>query len=239
MNGAVQGIGFAIGPTLALTARHVIQRALDASGRQSSNYSIALIVPEGIEYSVRVLKSSRRLDIALLTVTPTLTTWLETAEALEGRKWQVDSRPRDGDPMLSGWITSCARPLATEDGGEAVLLQLHVQQLLGDYSGYSGSPVRLPNEVGGSDAIGVLIEQARWRKKEAYERLPPVANVLYAVPVTAALTLFGVGPVTSLDRELEAFRERMRKIKNIESEADSDVVREARKEVLFRYVFGE
>jgi hypothetical protein len=239
VDGVVRGIGFAIGPTLALTARHVVQSALDESDGQLPGHFISLLTAEGGSYNATVGECNRRLDVASLHLETAVGTWLNPAAPTEGGLWRVDSRPKDNDPMLSGSITACDRPLLTEGGEEALLLQLDVQQSLGDYSGYSGSPVRLGSSVSHGDLVGILIEQARWRYKELTQRLAPVANVLYAVPIDAVLVLLDIKTSTPPDLDLETLRTRMEKLKTIESEVDQELVREVRKEVILRYVFGE
>jgi Trypsin-like peptidase domain len=239
VDGVVRGIGFAIGPTLALTARHVIKDTLDDLDRQLPERNIDFITSDGNKYCATVGPCNRRLDVASLNLGMEVANWLGPTEPAEGESWRVDSRPRDDDPMLSGSITSCARPLVTEDGEEALLLQLHVQQSLGDYSGYSGSPVRFGSKTDDHNLVGILIEQARWRRKEPTQQLAPVANVLYAVPIDAALVLLGIKAQTVPDLGLEVFRKRMEKLKAIESEVDQELIREARKEVIDRYVYGE
>jgi hypothetical protein len=239
VDGVVRGIGFAIGPTLALTARHVIKDALDDLDGQLPTRNVDFITSDSNKYCATVGRCDRRLDVASLNLGMAVATWLGPAEPVEGGSWRVDSRPRDDDPMLSGSITSCARPLVTEDGEEALLLQLHVQQSLGDYSGYSGSPVHFGSKTSDNSLVGILIEQARWRRKEPTQQLAPVANVLYAVPIDAALVLLGIKAQTVLDLDLEVFRKRMEKIKAIESEVDPELVQEFKKEVIARYVYGE
>ena len=91
----------------------------------------------------------------------------------------------------------------------------------------------------GGGIVGVLIEQARWRSKEPGQRLPPVANVLYAAPIRSVLLALGIVGPPDADVRLEALRKQMGKIKVIEGEIDPERAREVRKEAVFRYVFGE
>ena len=144
--------------------------------------------------------------------------------------------------MLTGQITTFARPLVTETGEEAVLMQLHVQQSLGDYQGYSGSPVTYLSPNGESRGyIGILIEQGRWRTNVPGIRLPPVSNVLYAVPVHSVLEVLEIENIPELDPALDTYKERMKRLKAVaaEPEADKKLLRKVEKEVLFRYVFGQ
>lgn len=243
IDGVVKGIGFAIGPRLALTARHVLVDALDEFDHQKPGCKLKLHAPDGTIYDAELGKCNRRLDIASLVLAADVATWLYAAPAQEAAvDWRVDSRPSDDDPMLTGQITTLARPLLTETGEEVLLIQLHVQQSLGDYRGYSGSPVEYfaPNGQSGG-FIGILIEQARWRIKAPGVRLPPVANVLYAVPVKSVLEMLEIENLPELDPEMDAYKVRMKRLKALAAEPDADkkLLRKVEKEVLFRYVFGQ
>jgi len=125
-------------------------------------------------------------------------------------------------------------------GDEVVLLQLHVREAVGDYGGYSGSPIEV-NASSGFERllVGILVEQARWRIRNPDQRLPPVANVLYAVPISAVLQFFGAQVPPLDDPEYAQFKIRMEKLKRIEPDAGIEVVQKVREEVVFRYVFGE
>jgi hypothetical protein len=242
VDGAAKGIGFAIGPRLALTARHVVIEALDESDHQKPGCKLKLLAPDGATYDAEIQTCSRRLDIAALNLASDVATWLRAAQPQDGVQWRVDSRPRDDDPMLTGQVTTSARQLVTEAGEEAVLMQLQVQQSLGDYGGYSGSPIEcLTPEGEPQGLVGILIEQGRWRVNVPGIRLPPVSNVLYAVPITSVLEVLGIEPPVAADPELERYKERMRRLKTAaaEQQADPALIHEAEKEVLFRYVLGE
>src|SRR5581483_4691787 len=72
--------------------------------------------------------------------------------------WQVETQPSPNDPMLEGTITATNRRFKKQDGEHEIdALQLYVKQTLGDYRGYSGSPVVLPSPSGA--VIGILDEQ--------------------------------------------------------------------------------
>ena len=54
IDGVVKGIGFAIGPRLALTARHVVVEALDEFDRQKPGCKLKLHTPDGATYDVEL-----------------------------------------------------------------------------------------------------------------------------------------------------------------------------------------
>ena len=114
-----------------------------------------------------------------------------------GAQWRVETRPGASDPALTGTVTDPHRRLRNQRGEETTLVQLRVEQELGDYQGYSGSPVTLSPELGAPGwVIGVLVEQARWRVSPQLGQPAPVANVLFAAPIEQVVTEFGLTGVT-------------------------------------------
>jgi hypothetical protein len=115
-----------------------------------------------------------------------------------GAEWRVETRPRASDPTLTGTVTDPCRRLQNQHGTETTLVQLWVREELGDYQGYSGSPVTSsPEGAAPSHVFGVLVEQGRWRISPQLGQAAPVANVLFAAPIDRVLTEFGLTGVTS------------------------------------------
>jgi Trypsin-like peptidase domain len=241
LDGVAKGIGFAVAPLLALTACHVIQDALDADDEIRTDRQLTLETDDGDVFPAHVTRFNRDLDVAALTLSVEVHSWLSINDVYDGAAWRVSARPLKADPMLSGVVTSCHRVLATESGGEVDLIQLHVYESLGDFGGYSGSPIHLaePSRVADEAAVGILIEQARWRMRPTGQLVAPVANVLFATPIAVAMAALGLMPATPPDVELQKYRERMKRVANVEGEVDLKLIEETRREVVFRYVFGE
>src|SRR4029450_10575109 len=82
------------------------------------------------------------------------------------------------------------RRLRNQAGHDVQALQLHVKTMLGDYGGYSGSPVMLRSPSG--VVIGVLVEQLPWRLADPLGQLTPATNVLYAIPIQDVVDRFGI-----------------------------------------------
>jgi hypothetical protein len=98
--------------------------------------------------------------------------------------WFAPYRPSAADPSLTGTVISEHHEYRLYDGTPVPALQLQVQQILGDYSGYSGGPV----ERDSSDEnrlIGILLEQ--YLDRELPER---ATNVLFAATIREALLRF-------------------------------------------------
>ena len=138
------------------------------------------------------------LDVAVLHLQRTGPTVLPVGLAVAGAKWRVETRPEASDPILTGTVTDPRRRMRNQHGTETTLIQLLVEQELGDYQGYSGSPVTLPPEPGAPGRVlGVLVEQGLWRISPELGRPTPVANVLFAAPIDQVLIEFGLTEVTT------------------------------------------
>ena len=183
------GSGFVV-PGGVVTASHVVrdkradQVRVEVGGfgdfgdsGDSGDFSVGFGV--GAAWPVREIVADAGLDVAWLRIDGLPATRLATARCDAGAAWIVTSRPTDADPQLSGQVTAVGRAVVNQGGHAVDVLQLGVVQLLKDYSGYSGSAVRLaswPDVV-----IGVLCEQVRTRFTMPGVSRAPAANVLYAV----------------------------------------------------------
>jgi hypothetical protein len=89
--------------------------------------------------------------------------------------------------MLSGKVHHAADEFTCEGGASIEALQLSVDQILGDYSGYSGGPVegKPPAEGHAPAVVGILLEQAPDRADEKR-----AGNVLYAATIAEAIARF-------------------------------------------------
>jgi len=194
VNGRDAGAAFAIGPRLALTARHVMRAATDCDGRPGPEHRVEL-VPEGHpSRPVTACTSDGALDVAALHVADDVPGWIPVGAAQDDVRWRVAGRPRADDPGLSGRVTFASRVVRNADGHDVPMMQLHVDQQLGDYAGYSGSAVAVADAAAARRpvVVAILVEQVRWRVNHPAVGVQPVANVLYAVPVLDALDRLGL-----------------------------------------------
>ncbi|WP_199509385.1 HEAT repeat domain-containing protein [Nucisporomicrobium flavum] len=189
--GDFRGSGFvvAVGPgrssRVAMTAEHVIRGCEEAS--------LQFVTDSGRAVGVERAETDADLDVAVLYLAESVDGFA-AARARDRLDWLVDSRPRPNDSRLTGIITDARRPFSKNHGPEFPVLQLLVNEELGGYKGYSGSPVLLAT----SDArpvLGVLFEQLLQRPGAGPAMKGQATNVLYAVPIADALTRFGLDAV--------------------------------------------
>jgi hypothetical protein len=141
IGGVDKDAAFTIGRRIALRARHVVRDALDSSGECDASVDVKFQPEGGPIVSAAVRTSDPTLDVAVLDLRDDVDNWVKCGRAIRGIKWKIDARPRDSDPALTGTITDPRRPLRNAAGFDAELLQLLVEQNVGDFQGYSGSSV--------------------------------------------------------------------------------------------------
>ena len=220
IDGQDEGSGFAITDGRTLTAGHVVRPLTGklAGGQQRvagerPEPAVVCVVDRGEPYPVKAVveyqpedagpipvtrvEVSTGLDVAVLHLQRPAPAMLSAGQATIGAQWRVETRPRASDPALTGTVSDPHRRLRNQRGEETTLVQLRVEQELGDYQGYSGSPVTSSPESGAPGwVIGVLVEQARWRVSPQLGQSAPVANVLFAAPIEQVVTEFGLTGVT-------------------------------------------
>jgi hypothetical protein len=187
VNGSDAGSGFAFNGKLALTANHVVRG-------QEAKY-LQFTSTDGRNFQVQRVEGDCDLDVAALHLCEEVPEVLAIAHAREKVAWEVDCQPRGNDPKLTGTISAVHMPFENAQLRKTYVLQLLVEQSLGDYEGYSGSPVVLRGRTDG--VLGILVEQQRWRLRGPIGERPRASNVLYAIPIEAVLDRFGLD-VTSL-----------------------------------------
>jgi hypothetical protein len=219
LGGQDKGSGFAITDSRALTAGHVVRgaakHAASGQGRTAGQGGPVLVcvvdrgepaeVSAVVEYRpedaepilVTRIEVDTSLDVAVLHLQQEAPAVLPAAgQVTTGAPWRVETRPDPKAPLLTGTVTEPHRQLENAAGREATLIQLRVEQEIGDYSGYSGSPVITPAvSRTSSRVLGVLVEQAFWRTSAQLGAKPRVANVLFAAPIDRVLAEFGLAAV--------------------------------------------
>jgi WD40 repeat protein len=154
--------------------------------------------PEGGDpIPVTRIEVNTGMDVALLRLQRPAPAMLMAGPVTIGAQWRVETRPQASDPTLTGTVTDPHRRLRNQQGKETTLIQLLVREELGDYQGYSGSPV-ISQPAGGEQGhlLGVLVEQQRWRISPQLGQPAPVANVLFAAPISEVLAEFDIRGVT-------------------------------------------
>jgi len=190
-----EGAAFLVGPGVALTARHVIKTALDENDRHCAGCTVTVDFGGGVVWAAKVDKFDQAMDVAVLRGAA-----VEPARAyrcgapVQGAGWRVSTKFLPNDPVLTGTITDPARTIQNAQGHDAELAQLYVQEGLGGFNGYSGSPVWMPG-AGQVDrvAVGVLVEQTLLRvKNQPGQHTTMATNVLWAAPLPAVLAALGL-----------------------------------------------
>jgi hypothetical protein len=187
-NGVHVGMGFAVTPTRVLTALHVVREKF--SDRLLDGLTFA--PGSGGTIDVERIESDPHLDAAVLFLRSEAPAVIVPGRgAAPGDRWEVTGRPRPTDPMLHGTVRELSIPRRNGRGLDAVAMQLAVDESVGTYTGYSGSPVHLTASP--CPVVGILVEEALTRLKQASPRDPvPAANVLYATPIEPVLARFGL-----------------------------------------------
>lgn len=169
-----KGGGTAIFPRLVITADHVV------AGTRLGAPVFFKTGAERLVPAVKRIQSAEGRDAAAVGLDEDVV-WSPTRSAEDGQRWWVDATGLKNDPLLTGWITKVDHQIRDSAGNEVAVMQLHVDQNLGGFAGYSGSAVR---NVDG-EVSGILIEQLPQRL--AISR-PPASNVLYALPIIDVLS---------------------------------------------------
>ena len=192
IGGKDAGAGVAVGPRTVVTASHVLGRRPDH--RVEYHLAGGRVFPVEAE-----TQADESLDAAALRVAEDLGDWLPVAAAVEGGHWVVDSPPPGNDPALTGTISKVGLRMENARGMPLDVLQLRVDQLLGDYRGYSGSGVldRQRRVV-----VGLLVEQKHLRLPTPPGERQPASNVLYAVPIRDVVEGLGLTVAAARPRRL-------------------------------------
>lgn len=184
-SGFVLATSHAESSRVVLTATHVVNN--------QGNSSLQFVTRSGSRIPIERVARNEELDIAVLYLSEDVPGGLAKSQAVEEAGWRVLTQPRGNDPILKGTIDATHWRITTRSGNEIYVLQLKVHEQLGDYKGYSGSPVMLASPPGG--VIGVLIEQLLSRFTGTINQPKPATNVLYAIPIQDVLACFDIQDV--------------------------------------------
>jgi hypothetical protein len=170
---------------MAMTAKHVV--------RDRGDTPVHFRPPGGRPVPVERVEEDEKLDAAVLHLAGAVDDWLPLTAPMAGARWRVDSPPPGNDPPLHGHIAATALPTVDGEDEPVEVMQLLVDELLGDYHGYSGSGVL---DSLGRAVVGILIQQQPLRVQVPLGVVPDAANVLYAVPVHTVVARLGVATST-------------------------------------------
>jgi hypothetical protein len=180
------GVGFFLTRCYALTALHCLR------GIAADDDVLDIWLTDGDKVQGRVHRRSIEADLALIDVprvgdTAHLTPNL--GRAGNGEEWRNPYRPSNSHVYLSGKVAEFGIIYRCVGGANIEAVQLECNQPIGDYAGYSGSPVELNHPGGDQMAIGILLEQYpdQFQAGEGFQR---ASNVLFAATLAEAYRRF-------------------------------------------------
>ena len=186
-NGIRLGAGFMLTGCYVLTAHHCLGD--DITGTEDVKIEFE---GGGEVLSGRVLRRSPRADLALIDVPelggiPILP---RATLASAGEAWRNPYRPSLSHALLNGIIEAVPVTYQCEGGDALEAMQLGCVQNLGDYAGYSGSPIEGGRPDDESKLFGVLIEQYPQHYPDDHSAPRPASTVLFAVTLSEVFRRF-------------------------------------------------
>ncbi|MCT9083111.1 serine protease [Streptomyces fulvoviolaceus] len=187
------GAGFLVTRAFVLTALHCLRV------RSPDNARLDLELPDGRRVSGLLCDEIKDADLALIAVEDAHSHALPLAAPTDWPRpdvrWQSTYRPPGDHTQLSGHVEHDTIDYNSVEGGVFKAIQLRVEQDLGTFAGYSGSPVntipglhRHPEEHGEQarrPVVGILMEEERNREDPSRG-----TNVLFAASVLHAMERF-------------------------------------------------
>ena len=180
VGGKDRGAGFALGPRLVVTANHMV--------RDRGDRPVVYVPAGGEAVAVERVEPDADHDAAILWLASDAGEFLPVSTAVRGARWRVESPPPGGnDPHLHGTVTTARMTIHNADGQQVEVVQLEVDEQLGDFGGYSGSAVL---DSLGRAVLALLVEQKPLRRPVGLGERQAASNVLYAVPIGDVITVF-------------------------------------------------
>jgi hypothetical protein len=180
------GAGFMLTTCYVLTALHCLDD-LDVG-----NDAVDILIGGTKNISGRVYRRSYEADLALIDIPDRGAIQLaipNVDRAVQGEKWRNPYRPSIRYAEMSGNIDAFPIEYQCEGGGEIEAIQLKCEQSVGDYSGYSGSPVERNDPDKSQFVLGLLIEQYE-DQDPSRQTSQRATNVLFAVAIAEVYRRF-------------------------------------------------
>ncbi len=178
-----------LGGGFLLTRRYVLTALHCLRGITSLDAQVEVALTDGSRLVGQVCRQDREADLALIMISAAYDVKLpipRAGVAQGGDDWYGPYRPAAAEVRLRGRVDDGAIEYLCEGGALIQALQLTVNQVLGDYSGYSGGPVVKGNPGDHEPvAVGILLEQVPDRADANR-----AANVLFAATIGEAMRRF-------------------------------------------------
>jgi hypothetical protein len=190
------GAGFMLTSCWVLTAHHCLGNPMPGAE------DVEVEFQSGAVLTGRVHRRSPAADLALIDIPrsdsgPVIP---HHGRPSAGEAWRNPYKPSSTHVLLSGIIDAVHSSYECEDGDFIEVMQLACRQDLGDYAGYSGSPIESAGSDGESRLSGVLIEQ--YYRHYPLNGMPrPASKVLFAVTLSEVMKRFDcfhMGPLIDL-----------------------------------------
>lgn len=192
-NGTRLGAGFLLTGCYVLTAHHCLGDSPPEAGDVDVEFE------SGEVLSGRVHRRAPAADLALIDLPGSGTEPViprgDVASA--GKSWRNPYRPTLSHAFLSGTVDAVPVLYQCEGGDSIQAMQLGCVQDLGDYAGYSGSPIEGRTSDGESKLFGVLIEQYPEHYTD-YGRSAAASMVLFAATLSEVFKRFDCFDVSHL-----------------------------------------
>jgi len=179
------GAGFLLTGCYVLTAYHCLGRAASEAEDVEIEFAGGEVLPG------RVHRRSPGSDLALIDVPKSSggSVLPRADRASTGEEWRNPYRPSLSHALLSGTIEAVPVVYRCEGGDSVEAMQLGCAQDLGDYAGYSGSPIEGGRPGVEGKLFGVLIEQYP-EHYPGYGVPRPASMVLFAATISEVFRRF-------------------------------------------------
>lgn len=184
-DGTRLGGGFLLTGCYVLTAHHCLGDTVQDAEDVEIEFEGGEVLPG------RVLRRSPEADLALIDIQKSgIGPIIPRADrASAGQAWRNPYRPSLSHALLSGTVDAVPVAYRCVGGDSVEAMQLGCVQDLGDYAGYSGSPIEGGLPDGEGKLFGVLIEQyPEHYPDDATPR--PASMVLFAVTLSEVFRRF-------------------------------------------------